>query len=297
MQVKRAFTLIELLVVIAIIAILAAILLPVLTQAKVAAKKAAWTSSHHQMVKAIIMYQNDNDDNMVFCNTGSIGGPGWGFGRPDYVWPELIQTYTKNWLLFRCPMDPDATDYGLSRDPWTNNPIPPSHQNYYYAWGERANLGLNMLFLTPWIVRLVSGGYYVGSQPIAMSRVVNPGSMFLWMDTIWDRNTSTGKPFGGGNWTSEAPCVRDTTGALLVPAASNEWRGYGGWKPNPNHVAPYSWLEFGGAWPFFNGKLLVTYVDGHVKVAPIGLLTRGCNVMAYYGGAVTDREEYQWDLE
>jgi prepilin-type N-terminal cleavage/methylation domain-containing protein len=45
---QKAFTLIELLVVIAIIAILAAILLPVLTQAKNAAKKATCLNNLHQ---------------------------------------------------------------------------------------------------------------------------------------------------------------------------------------------------------------------------------------------------------
>lgn len=59
---KRGFTLIELLVVIAIIAILAAILFPVFSQAKEAAKKTKCISNGHQMGLAIAMYRVDYDD-------------------------------------------------------------------------------------------------------------------------------------------------------------------------------------------------------------------------------------------
>jgi prepilin-type N-terminal cleavage/methylation domain-containing protein/prepilin-type processing-associated H-X9-DG protein len=59
---NRAFTLIELLVVIAIIAILAAILFPVFSQAKAAAKKTADLNNEKQLVTAMLIYVGDNDD-------------------------------------------------------------------------------------------------------------------------------------------------------------------------------------------------------------------------------------------
>lgn len=61
-QYKKGFTLIELLVVIAIIAILAAILFPVFSQAKEAAKKTQCLSNGNQVGLGLMMYLSDNDD-------------------------------------------------------------------------------------------------------------------------------------------------------------------------------------------------------------------------------------------
>ena len=58
---RRAFTLIELLVVIAIIAILAAILFPVFSQAKEAAKKTSCLSNLKQIGLAMTLYVDDHD--------------------------------------------------------------------------------------------------------------------------------------------------------------------------------------------------------------------------------------------
>lgn len=62
---KKAFTLIELLVVITIIAILSAILFPVFSQAKAAAKKTQALAYVRQIGLASIMYSGDNDGGFV----------------------------------------------------------------------------------------------------------------------------------------------------------------------------------------------------------------------------------------
>ena len=62
MKRERFFTLIELLVVIAIIAILAAMLLPALSSARASAKSAKCMANLKQLIGAVNMYADDNDD-------------------------------------------------------------------------------------------------------------------------------------------------------------------------------------------------------------------------------------------
>ena len=291
---RRAFTLIELLVVIAIIAILAAILFPVFAQAREQARKTVCLSNFKQVDLGMLLYIQDYDERIVPSDTGSINGPGWGFGRPDYVYPELIQPYIKNWYIFRCPSDPNATDAGLSLDPNTNLPIGPNDPNFYYAWGERADYGLNYAFLSPWVVRVEGDGVYVGSDPQPIAIINQPAATIMSIDTIWDRDPQSGAPLGGGNWTVEPPCIFDSNGNLLVP--DPDFYGYGGWIPNPSGQSPYNWLEFGGAWPRHHKMVNVSFVDGHARPMTIGQLTDGCVVKLYYGGPAYDGDKYLWDL-
>lgn len=305
MKRNRAFTLIELLVVIAIIAILAAILFPVFAQAKVAAKSTAWGSNARQTGFATYMYAGDNDDFLPFVNSGGtaseFGAHGlplcWGCGRPDYVWFELVQPYTKNWDVSYCSGDSFSLDQ-RHRD-YLERPIGPTHENYWYAVAARSNMGYNYEFMSPWILETRNGQTFAGSAPISLSAAADTAGTLMQVDSVWNR-TSGGQPTGGGNWVVEPPCVYDETGNLMEPMASHKaignWYYYnyprGGWDVGVKS----SWLEFGGTWPWFNNRFRTTYMDSHIRTVALGQLVAGCDVRSGWAGRVTNASKYIWDL-
>lgn len=122
---ERAFTIIELLVVIAIIAILAAILFPVFSQAKMAAKKMTCLSNFRQIDLAMIMYSGDYDG--LYARTQTTDGP----GVPGYInwwdtyyYEQALNAYIKSGIggvnsdaqennrttVWWDPSDPDRSD-------------------------------------------------------------------------------------------------------------------------------------------------------------------------------------------
>ncbi|MCE9559042.1 MAG: prepilin-type N-terminal cleavage/methylation domain-containing protein [Armatimonadetes bacterium] len=101
---KKAFTLIELLVVIAIIAILAAILFPVFTQAKLAAKKTQDLSNMKQIGTGIALYLGDSDDTYPQAywypnDSGSTATSGY------VQWSGATMPYIKSRQIFVSPND------------------------------------------------------------------------------------------------------------------------------------------------------------------------------------------------
>lgn len=143
---QGGFTLIELLVVIAIISILAAILFPVFSQAKAAAKKTACLSNSKQLGIGLYMYLTDWDDVLMMANypnpTPGYTGPytefAWGDGPgvAQPLWADLIMPYCKNKQIFSCP-----TDGGTPRTKTGQQPFP--------ANVPRLSFALNYYFFRP----------------------------------------------------------------------------------------------------------------------------------------------------
>lgn len=99
---QRAFTLMELLATIAIIAILAALLLPVLSHARSAARKSVCESNLHQINLAILMYVDDHADKIhAISNKEAIY-----FSYRNSIQPYLAHNGSPtNDTLFTCPAD------------------------------------------------------------------------------------------------------------------------------------------------------------------------------------------------
>lgn len=95
---RTAFTLIELLVVIAIIAILAAILFPVFSQAKEAAKKTQSMGNLRQVGSASLIYANDNEDTFPITERGGDVDD-----AHEYYWGDMIFPYSRSWQFLQAP--------------------------------------------------------------------------------------------------------------------------------------------------------------------------------------------------
>jgi prepilin-type processing-associated H-X9-DG protein len=91
--------LLELLVVIAIIAVLAALLLPVLSRAKGAARSTRCKSNLHQMALAFTVYLQENSDNYP-AESVAMAGPQWKTG----AWTvALLPSLSQAGDVFFCP--------------------------------------------------------------------------------------------------------------------------------------------------------------------------------------------------
>ncbi len=290
MKNKNAFTLIELLVVIAIIAILAAILFPVFAQARESAFKTQCISNFSQSQRSVLMYADDNGNRCVPVNSAGFGMPGYGVytsaANHDKPWPETIQPYMKSWNVIRCPSDRNANDNDLSVDLDDATKIPPTDSTKrHWAWGFRANVGLNFDWLS-YSTAPCSAGIM---KNFRLSYAPSPARTIMFTDSVWNR-LPDGTPLGGGNWAVDAP---------VTPSDMRCWLG--GWRcwiagnGDPDSaVCKAQWNAWGGSYPWHTGKSLfnTAYIDGHAKSNRLGDLLAGTNPK---NNQILDADLCQWD--
>lgn len=127
----RGFSLIELLVVIAIIALLAAILFPVLSQAKNAAKRSVCLSNLMQIGKASLMYASDADGRMMWVPdsdlqlTPPVNTSGKRYNSMGSFMP-LLDPYARSVGIWECPPAPLYRDNHWQMhfaSPWRSNGV------------------------------------------------------------------------------------------------------------------------------------------------------------------------------
>ena len=248
---QRAFTLIELLVVIAIIAILAAILFPVFAQAKNAAKKSVSISNVKQVGLAGVLYVGDNDDvvpPLYYYDATDLRMP---TTQGFYYWPVLLLPYTKSEKVFLCPND-TADDPVLSDG--THGRFDPANTLHDYIVGANPSYGMNYRYLNTQVAGGPVGFHYEGVSSTSMNAPAN--TVLFTEATMKDRRN----PNNGELITNPIGYSR------IEPPYGEPTAGRPAWS---SYTFPDARSQ-GQIWGRFDPKsVIVAWLDGHVKYAPI----------------------------
>ncbi len=285
---RKAFTLIELLVVIAIIAILSAILFPVFSQAKLAAKGAAAISNAQQIGHAGLLYSNDYDDMGILNGNTEKDAPFKLKNEVPYKsWGLIMQPYMENFQIFQDPLiQPEAQKAEVAGDK---------------TWAYHTQFGYSFTTFSPAVYYPQNGFYDYSTKTVGSvakpsetvmfaekkSRNGNPD--WYWeKSTVWGANT-VNPPGCVGQYTTTVPlslCLPNTLWGSDAPSYAGQTFEEGG--------------KTGGVAFRRIGRTIVTWADGHSSAVNVGRLAAGTNWTVTTPSAkvkVTDKERYVWDAE
>src|SRR5438105_2396240 len=163
--------------------ILGAILAPLMAAAKGQGDRLSICFTRNRnLATALGMYMQDEENR--FPPSSYRLGCLYGNMSNCKFWPEILIPYHNNWLNYRCPEDPNATDDILGIDGCTGVPAT-TRTAMIGSWAYHADRGLNWQFLSPMVG--LGGNTIPNAYPVILSRVNHLESTILLADSIFDR--------------------------------------------------------------------------------------------------------------